>query len=538
MNYSFPFNPNCKVIELGGGTRPYFRPNLDVREAENVDIVADFNKPLPIEDNEYEGVFSSFCIEHISWRKVLPFLKECYRILKPGSKAVFLTANTEEQIKHVLNHDDWEDECSRILFGDQDYDENTHRNSLCPRYAIKLCIDAGFENVIIFPFGELKTDIIIEASKPLQPRNSMINFNHSFFDNPEYYGNSLEGTYRDHPKNWIAIEKILDKNPTSVLELGCARGYIIKKLESQGIKAVGVENSDHCILTRVTNNIIKHDITQTPWPFKDNEFDLCFSVGVLNFIPENKINSVISEIKRVSKNYLIGVGLEDNCHEKSAIKKSKQWWNEKLEEIISSDELFSGSLALSLPSGDGLTKLNLGSFTNMFYDGWINMDIVPLQEYANYWGYKFINHDFSKPLLYKDESVDLIYSSHMFEHLSKEEGMFLLKEAYRIMKSGSTLRMLVPDAEKIAGLYLNKQLGIFDIINVGCEKTPFQSGKLWELLFSGHKIAYDFEALKLMGEDAGFKVEKKNFNEGHEQILKETMDCLPEISLIVEFKKD
>jgi len=75
MNYYFPFPEKAKIIELGGGTRPYFRPNLDVRKAENVDIVADFNEPLPIENEEYDGVFSSYCIEHISWRKVKQFLK-------------------------------------------------------------------------------------------------------------------------------------------------------------------------------------------------------------------------------------------------------------------------------------------------------------------------------------------------------------------------------------------------------------------------------------------------------------------------------
>ena len=39
MTYTLPFTPQQKVIELGGGNRPYFRPNLDVRSGENIDIV-------------------------------------------------------------------------------------------------------------------------------------------------------------------------------------------------------------------------------------------------------------------------------------------------------------------------------------------------------------------------------------------------------------------------------------------------------------------------------------------------------------------
>ena len=57
MSYTFPFYKGQKVVELGGGTKPYFRPNLDVRAAENVDIVADLNETLPLDDDEYEGVF-------------------------------------------------------------------------------------------------------------------------------------------------------------------------------------------------------------------------------------------------------------------------------------------------------------------------------------------------------------------------------------------------------------------------------------------------------------------------------------------------
>ena len=56
MSYTFPFTGT--VIELGGGDKPYFRPNLDVRSGPTVDIVADFNKRLPIDDTSYDGVFS------------------------------------------------------------------------------------------------------------------------------------------------------------------------------------------------------------------------------------------------------------------------------------------------------------------------------------------------------------------------------------------------------------------------------------------------------------------------------------------------
>lgn len=163
MSYTFPFTGS--VIELGGGDNPYFRPNLDVRSGPTVDIVADFNKRLPIDDTSYDGVFSCYCIEHLSWRNVRQFLTEIHRILKNNGKAVFITANTKRQMEWVLAQTEWNDDSSSIIFGDQNYDENTHRNSLSPEYAIKLLTEAGFENIIILPHGELGTDMIIEASK-------------------------------------------------------------------------------------------------------------------------------------------------------------------------------------------------------------------------------------------------------------------------------------------------------------------------------------------------------------------------------------
>jgi hypothetical protein len=38
--------------------------------------------------------------------------------------------------------------------------------------------------------------------------------------------------------------------------------------------------------------------------------------------------------------------------------------------------------------------------------------------------------------------------------------------------------------------------------------------------------------------EAGFRVERKNFNEGNLQIIRETMDYLPEISIYVEMTKN
>jgi predicted SAM-dependent methyltransferase len=549
VSYTLPFTKEDNVIELGGGTRPYFRPNLDVRAADNVDIVANFHDPLPINDSEYNGIFSSYCIEHISWRKLGHFIKECYRILKNGGTAVFITANTEKQMQWVLDHDEWDDNCSCIIFGDQDYDDNTHKNSLNPKHAIKLFREAGFKNIRVVPHGELATDMIIEASKKEDIKMAQTTddrkglFDQHYFNGGGKVGGYAYEGYWDYPVHWVTFEKLMELQPKSVLEIGAARGYLVKRFESAGIPAKGVEISKHCHLTRVTDSVHEFDICQAPWPFKDKEFDLCYSVAVMEHIPEEYLPAITKEMERVSERGLHGIdfGHNDDGFDKThCTLKSQEWWEKTLpasQKTVNKEELEQGSLSISIPSGDGKLKLNIGSFTVMFHNGWINTDIVPLDQFASVHQYKFVQHDIRTQFPFEDNSVDLIVSSHVMEHINEQEGLFFLQELQRIMKPGAVARIAVPDAETLANLYHKNELGMFDEINGPCKACNFQSGKLWSLLFEGHRIAYDFEGVKHMAEKLGFHIEKKKFNEGNEQIIKETMDFLPDLSLYVEITK-
>lgn len=530
-NYNFPFSKN--VIELGGGDRPYFRPNLDVRSGPTVDIVADFNKKLPIENEQYDGVFSSYCIEHISWRNVRLFISETYRILKNGGKIVFLTANTKRQMHWVLSQDEFNDDSSCIIFGDQNYDENTHRNFLCPEFAVKLMREAGFENIIILPFGDLGTDMIIEANKP-----NKIVFDRKYFD----VGGAgcTKEFYWDYPENWIIYNKVKELNPLSVVELGCSRGYFVKRFNDDGIESVGIDSSEHCKLTRVTNKIFFTNLIDEELNFLDKQYDLIFSNCFWENLTENEIEIVLNKIGKIGERGLHIIKTNGNQGINGYTIKPIQWWQSKMPQnhtVVEYDDFCKGNLLLNVPAGDHKIKFNFGSFINMFYNGWINTDVLNMEQFASKYKYKFIQVDATRSLPFLDESIDLAYSSHMLEHLSFKDGLNFLKECFRCMKKGSTLRIAVPDAEKLINYYQKNEMNTFDELNEGCAKSELETQKLWAFLFEGHKIAYDFKGMKKLGEKAGFVVEKKYFNQGHEQIVKETIDMFPDISLYVEMKK-
>jgi predicted SAM-dependent methyltransferase len=86
-----------------------------------------------------------------------------------------------------------------------------------------------------------------------------------------------------------------------------------------------------------------------------------------------------------------------------------------------------------------IPKLNIGC-ARYPKDGYINIDKNP-QAYAD------LIHDIRSGLPYGDSSIDEILASHVLEHLTYEEVMDFLDEAYRVLKSGSPLYLVVPIME-------------------------------------------------------------------------------------------
>ena len=168
MSYTPPFRGG-KIIELGGGVAPYFRPNVDFRAGPTVDIVCNLEEKFPMEPESYDGVFAKFVIEHISWRKVPNFVKEIYRILKPNGVAVLIGPNTFEQCREIIRRGKIGIEESALLYGGQEgtWEEtgNYHKAAFSPKYIITLFKEAGFSRIYVYELPSCSTDLIIEAFK-------------------------------------------------------------------------------------------------------------------------------------------------------------------------------------------------------------------------------------------------------------------------------------------------------------------------------------------------------------------------------------
>lgn len=551
MIYSLPFNPGDNVIELGGGDTPMIRPNMDFRPGPTVDIVGDLSEELPFEDEVYDGVFCSYAIEHVSWRKVRSFINEVYRILKYGGKAVFVTANLKEQARRLVNTEEWSDNEVCMIFGDQNYlPGNMHLTGFSEQFAIKLFREAGFTHIMVMPHPNTITDMIIEVSKQANiddPNSWNTATRTAAFGNDYFNGGKLLGGYDregywDYPAHYTTYNYIKSLNPESVLEIGCARGYVLKKLEDSGVKVTGLEISKHCYLTRVCDGIITWDITQTPWPIPDKSIDLAYSVSVMEHIPEQYIPIVAKELDRVSRRGLHGIDTTDveELDKTHVTIRDLKWWEKNLpasHKIVNGGDLEAG--LISIPGEDGLLKLNIGCFKTMYHYGWFNIDIHDLTDFAQKNYYRFIQHDTTKNIPFGDNDVHIISASHFLGNLSPREGLKFLKECKRVLAKGGILRIAVPDTKLLMGKYLTNTLSDFDEISDDNKKTPNNSFKLWNLLTSGHKTAYDQDSLVDILSRAGFDdIYKYKFRaSGSEIIRTQTLDMFPEHSLYIEALK-
>lgn len=62
---------------------------------------------------------------------------------------------------------------------------------------------------------------------------------------------------------------------------------------------------------------------------------------------------------------------------------------------------------------------------------------------------EYPDHDITKPLRFKDGSVDKILAEHVCEHVSAPDCLRFFEECHRILKPGGVLRVCVPVLDRI-----------------------------------------------------------------------------------------
>lgn len=143
-------------------------------------------------------------------------------------------------------------------------------------------------------------------------------------------------------------------------------------------------------------------------------------------------------------------------------------------------------------------KLHLGC-GGRYLPGWIHIDIDD---------YPHIDHRRSMDNLdlYADGSVDEIYACGALHYFNRAEATAALAEWFRVLKPGGTLRVAgIGDFEQIAKLYLkNKNINERGILGPLFGQWELKNG---DTIYQ--KTAYDFNSLKQLLEDSGFRDVKR-----------------------------
>ena len=135
-----------------------------------------------------------------------------------------------------------------------------------------------------------------------------------------------------------------------------------------------------------------------------------------------------------------------------------------------------------------MIKLHLGCGWRNFGNDWIHIDGGD---------YSHLDYKDITKLEYANNTVDLIYASHVIEYFDRVEVIELLKEWKRVLKPDGTIRIAVPDFEALLQIYKEHQ-------NLNCILGPlFGRMKMGESSIY-HKTVYDFKSLQDVLQEVGF----------------------------------
>ena len=135
-------------------------------------------------------------------------------------------------------------------------------------------------------------------------------------------------------------------------------------------------------------------------------------------------------------------------------------------------------------------KINMGCGWRNFGDDWIHIDGGD---------YDHLDYTDITKLELKDESVDLIYASHVIEYFNQEEVKEVLSEWRRVLSPGGTLRVAVPDFSSMSWLYQQGKVKLSEILG------PLYGKMTMGDSFIYHKTVYDYATLASLLSGCGFR---------------------------------
>lgn len=147
--------------------------NIDILKEKGI-VVHDLREPLPYKDSHVDAIFHEHFIEHLSKTEAEAFLKDCYRVLKPGgvmrigwpdlkkliNAYVFKKRTYRDYVlPHIPNHrfgENWDEIFSDCLFSWE------HKYAYTVNHLKTVLADVGFRNVKVKHYKDSNYGIALD----------------------------------------------------------------------------------------------------------------------------------------------------------------------------------------------------------------------------------------------------------------------------------------------------------------------------------------------------------------------------------------
>lgn len=162
-----------------------------------------------------------------------------------------------------------------------------------------------------------------------------------------------------------------------------------------------------------------------------------------------------------------------------------------------------------------IIHLEIGSGPKNGEESWITMDTCEGCD---------IRHNISQGIPFPDNSIDMIYSSHVLEHFYYNDLLLLLKECKRVLKEKGRFSASVPNATIYISKYLypDKYKLETEIDPSFSINSPIDYINYIAYMNANHKYMFDENNLKAILRNIGFKnVSSRKFDANLDNIVRD-----------------
>jgi len=165
------------------------------------------------------------------------------------------------------------------------------------------------------------------------------------------YINTNQGLRR--LRYWLPL---LPDPPVSILDVGCGNGKLCELLADMDYTDITGLDIVPGPYDRKNYNFVQHDLLKGTLPFKDKEFDVCFSFDAIEHLPE-KYDEILAEMLRVSKLLIGTIACFDRTILHPTVFEPGRW-------IAKISELSQDTMGYKIFTNDANTQDTLFFYTN------------------------------------------------------------------------------------------------------------------------------------------------------------------------------